>query len=184
MKRIKAEFFLKDTVQIAKNLVGKTLVYEDETMVMAGIIKETEAYTEDDPASHSYLGKKTNRNQSMFLSPGSIYIYRIYGIYFCLNFSCRPKGIGEAVLIRELVPTHGIDRMLQNRQTSFKQLTNGPAKLVQALGISPKLDGCTYHESSLYVAHTATPSPFTCVRSYPRIGISKGCERLWRFRGE
>tara|TARA_Y100001970_G_C14192881_1_gene836380 strand:- start:366 stop:920 length:555 start_codon:yes stop_codon:yes gene_type:complete len=184
MKKVPASFFNDDTVMVARNMVGKTLVYESSQGLMAGVIKETEAYTQDDPACHAYLGKQTKRNRAMFESPGTLYIYMIYGMYYCLNFVCEEVGKGCAVLIRELIPTHGMDLMKKNRDCSKDNLLNGPSKLVQAFGISPTLNGCSYDRSPLFVCETPVSSSFLSINHYPRIGISKGVDCLWRFRGE
>ena len=184
MKKISASFFDLDTVSVARNMIGKILVHETSEGVIAGVIKETEAYTQDDPASHTYLGKQTKRNLPMFGSPGTLYIYLIYGMYHCLNFVCEEEGFGCAVLIRDVIPTHGIDLMKKNRRCKDQDLANGPAKLVQAFGVSPTLNSCVYDHSPLYLCDSSIDLSFQSVCAYPRIGISKGCDLLWRFCGE
>ena len=178
------KFFLRHPTLVAPDLIGKILVYKTAEVLLGGIIKETEAYTEDDPASHSYLGKRTKRNQPMFDGPGTIYIYQVYGMHFCLNFSCEKKGVGSAVLIRELVPLFGVDIMKKNRCVSDSVLTNGPAKLVQALGVTVSLNAVLYHKSSLFVTELTQKPYFNRINQYSRIGISKGLNLKWRFRGE
>ncbi|MBI60537.1 3-methyladenine DNA glycosylase [bacterium] len=177
-------FFLRHPTFVASDLIGKILVYKTAEVLLAGIIKETEAYTEDDPASHSYLGKRTKRNQPMFDGPGTIYIYQVYGMHFCLNFSCEKKGVGSAVLIRELVPLFGLDIMKKNRSVVDSELTNGPAKLVQALGVTPSLNAVSYHKSPLFVTESTEKTYFNRISQYSRIGVSKGLNVKWRFRGE
>tara|TARA_B100000427_G_scaffold58717_1_gene46101 strand:+ start:2031 stop:2618 length:588 start_codon:yes stop_codon:yes gene_type:complete len=183
-KNVSNNFFLRHPTLVASDLIGKILVYKTAEVLLAGIIKETEAYTEDDPASHSYLGKRTKRNQPMFDGPGTIYIYQVYGMHFCLNFSCEKKGVGSAVLIRELVPLFGVDIMKKNRSVADSELTNGPAKLVQALGVTASLNAVSYHKSPLFVTESTEKNYFNRINQYSRIGISKGLNVMWRFRGE
>jgi len=148
---------------------------------MEGIIIETEAYTHDDPASHSFTGR-TIRNASMFLPPFHAYVYRSYGIHFCLNVTSGPEGTGEAVLVRALIPTAGIDLMRRNRgQAPDARLTQGPGNLCSALAIDGNLDG---HDLSISPLRLIVPRghvPQT-PRVTPRIGITKAREKLWRFR--
>ncbi len=184
MKKLSSSFFDRNTVVVARDMIGKMLVHESSDGILAGIIKETEAYTQEDPASHSYLGKKTKRNLAMFESPGTLYIYMIYGLHYCFNFVCEKKGVGCAVLIRDVVPLHGIDSMKKNRHVAVNQLANGPAKLVQAFGISAVMNLLPYHKSPIYIAQTNDINYFSSINSYSRIGISKGCDLLWRFRGQ
>ncbi len=150
-------------------------------------INETEAYTSDDPASHSFRGP-TNRNASMFGPPGHLYTYFTYGMHWCANVVTGPHGTGEAVLLRGGVVQSGIDVVRErrsrarNRAVSERDLTNGPAKLAQALrlcGTENGMDVCaTGSLVRIYDLGTGT----TAFEATPRIGISTAQERLWRFR--
>lgn len=163
--------------QLAELLVGWQLLVKDSCGVRGGIIEETEAYTNDDPASHSYKGK-TVRNTPMFMAPGTIYIYKIYGLYHCLNIVCGNYD-GQAVLIRSIIPKTGIDIMEQNRPNKpLNILSNGPAKLFMALGIPSKLNGTHITASPLRLL---PPSNEYAIKHNTRIGITKATERLWRF---
>lgn len=170
-----------DTLSLAPALLGCILRRDTAEGTMEGMIVETEAYTQSDPASHSYRGM-TPRNASMFLPPFHSYVYRSYGIHFCLNVTSGPEGTGEAVLIRALIPTAGIDQMRRNRgDASDARLTQGPGNLCLALAIEGSLDGhdLSTPPLSLFVpaGHTPQAPPGT-----PRIGITKAREKLWRFR--
>ena len=170
-----------DTLSLAPALLG-CIVRRDTAMgTMEGIIIETEAYTHDDPASHSCRGR-TPRNASMFLPPFHAYVYRSYGIHFCLNVSSGPGGIGEAVLIRALVPTKGIALMRRTRGNApDARLTKGPGNLCSALAIDTSLDGHDLSIGPLKLlvppGHSPQAPPGT-----PRIGVTKAREKLWRFR--
>ncbi|MDA9129197.1 DNA-3-methyladenine glycosylase [Candidatus Gracilibacteria bacterium] len=183
MKKLKPEFFEEgDTVEIAKKLLGKLFVCTINGEKVSGIINETEAYTADDPASHSHLHKITPRNWSMFESPGHIYVYKIYGIYHCLNFSTEPKGFGAGILIRSIIPVEGIEIMKERRnKKEAKNLVNGPGKLCIAFGIDTDISGQYLGDKNcpigLYDIDYKTPK----YKETPRIGISKGQDLLWRF---
>ena len=168
---------------MAQNLLGKQLVVTTPKATLSAIITETEAYTENDAASHSYQGKKTKRNISMFNQAGTVYIYFIYGMYHCLNFVTERQNVGAAVLIRGCYPIHGLNIMKENRPNarSKETLLNGPAKLVQAMNIQSTwngLDSCS-SKSPLYICDTQIPE--LQFKKTPRIGISKETKRLWRF---
>lgn len=137
---------------------------------MAARIVETEAYTTDDPASHSFGGPR-GRNRSMFGPPGLAYIYRSYGIHWCLNVVCRT---GEAVLFRALEPLDGLEAMAARRGTDDPRgLCSGPGKIGQALGLDGRHDGTDILR--LY------PAPPVAVVTGPRIGITRATDRAWRF---
>ncbi len=140
------------------------------------MVVETEAYARDDPASHSYRGP-TVRNASMFGASGHAYVYRSYGIHLCLNVVGRP---GEAVLIRAIAPETGLDLMMQRRgHSNVRQLCAGPGKLGQALAITLADDGRPFDEKDLRL--TVADTLASDILTGPRIGISRGAERLWRF---
>jgi DNA-3-methyladenine glycosylase len=133
---VRNSLLLDDSLKSAKSLLGYKLVHQTSDGLTSGIIVETEAYHQDDPASHTYRGQ-TARNAVMFGPPGYAYIYFTYGMHYCFNVVTGPKGSGQAVLIRALEPTDGIELMRRRRGMNAElQLTNGPAKLVQAMAIS------------------------------------------------
>ncbi len=172
-------FFDRSAVLVAREVLG----WELSVGECAVIITETEAYTADDPASHSFRGQ-TVRNSSMFAAPGTAYVYLSYGMHWCANVACGPNGVGEAVLLRGGVAVGGADRMRERRPKArtSSDLSIGPGRLTQALGISRSLDGCDLvaDEGPL----TLRPryfAPDDVVKTTTRIGLSKAIERPWRF---
>ena len=164
-------------IEVARDLIGYELLFRDEKGERGGIITETEAYTRNDPASHSYMGQ-TLRNAAMFMPAGTIYVYKIYGIHYCLNFVCG-KSDGQAVLIRALKPTLNIELMKSNRGISNeKHLCDGPAKLVQALGLPADLNQKHIDRCNIILRPPAT-APH--IRATTRVGISKAIDKPWRF---
>jgi DNA-3-methyladenine glycosylase len=164
------EFFARNTLEVAQDLLGKKIEYRD----CAGIIVETEAYR-DDPASHGV--RRSEKARLLKESYGRIYVYFIYGMHFCLNFTTERRGVG-AVLIRAVEPVRGIEIMQQRRKTKdLYRLTNGPGKLCQAFDIGKELFGKRVgHE--LKVFHGTAPRRIERAR---RIGISKATDLDWRF---
>lgn len=155
--------------------------------VVRGMITEVEAYSQDDPASHTYRGE-TKRNAAMFGPPGHAYIYFTYGMHYCLNITCGPIGRGEGILIRGIRITDGLELALSRRyplqqptRQQLKNLSNGPGKVVQALGVSMDHYGVDLldQKSPLFIASSTavTPQPVAT----PRIGISKNKDALWRW---
>lgn len=179
-----AEFYLQDTREAARKLLGQLLVRTLPTgETLSGVIVETEAYLKDDPACHAYTGQ-TPRNAMMFGPPGQAYVYFTYGLHMMLNLVCAPAGTAEAVLIRALEPRDGIETMRLNRGgiLETRQLTNGPGKLAQALALT-RLDhnglSITDPTSELRVLpHEILP--FEIVET-TRIGISRGADLPWRY---
>jgi DNA-3-methyladenine glycosylase len=164
-------FFDRPVVEVARELIGATLLHDG----VGGRIVEVEAYDEGDPASHSFRGP-TPRNAAMFGEPGHAYVYKIYGIHFCLNFVCRP---GSAVLIRALEPTAGLATMAERRgAVGERQLCSGPGKLAAALGIDLRQNGLALDHPPFAVL-PADRAPE--IVAGPRIGITKGVETPWRF---
>lgn len=173
-----------DASSVARLLLGWTLLYESPAGRVSGKIVETEAYHQDDPASHTFRGQ-TKRNRPMFGPAGTIYIYFTYGMHYCLNVVCGPAGRGEGVLLRALEPLEGLDIMRSNRSKKGKipadlQLTSGPAKLVEALGIPPRLSGTRYNDGPLQLLPGA-PLPPEQIVTGTRIGITQAVDELARF---
>ena len=166
--------FLAPSHLVARQLIGVTVLVDG----VGGRIVETEAYDGEDPASHSYSGP-TDRNFAMFGPPAHAYVYRSYGIHWCLNFVCREEGHGAGVLIRALEPVTGIETMVERRGTrDHWLLCSGPGKLCQALGVTRDLNGRSLAAAPFELA----PAPAGIeVVSGPRIGISKAVDVPWRF---
>lgn len=178
------EFYSKDTVIVAKNLLGKKIIRKNSQNEISGIITETEAYRYiDDPASHAFR-KITDRNKVMFEEVGFAYVYFTYGMHFCFNVVAKdPKTAAGAVLIRAIEPKKGVEIMQKNRGiTNLKNLVNGPAKLAQALDITKRHYGMDLtKKSELYITEGIK---IRKIISSPRIGITKAVEKLWNFKIE
>ena len=161
----------------ARALLGWKLVHDTPQGRVAGYIVETEAYRQDDPASHAFRGS-TSRNAAMFEEAGTVYVYFTYGMHYCVNIVCGQKGYGEGVLIRALEPIEGLELMRERRSVSTDtQLTNGPAKLTKALGVTLEQTGSVLGEG-LHLERGFTPE---MIVQTERIGISKAKEQPWRF---
>jgi DNA-3-methyladenine glycosylase len=177
-------FYERPAPDLAIALLGCAMARRIGDQWVGGIITETEAYTEDDEASHSFRGQ-TPRNAAMFQKPGTLYVYRIYGIHFCLNISSGAEGRGEAVLIRSIEPLWGIDLMRELRRwpepKPLRGLCNGPGKLAQAMAINLSLNGVFPDQwSELQLGPADQPvKKFT---KGPRVGITKNVDRPWRFQ--
>lgn len=172
-RRFAEQDFHAPAPQFARDLIGAHFTVDG----VGGLVVETEAYTRDDPASHSFRGP-TRRNAAMFGPPGRAYVYRSYGVHWCFNIVCGPPGAGEAVLVRALQPTDGIETMRARRGLiELRALCSGPGRLCQALAITAALDHACLLAPPF---HLAWGSPAD-VRSGPRIGITRGVESPWRF---
>jgi DNA-3-methyladenine glycosylase len=172
-------FFRKDARILARDILGCTLVHETTEGITKGMIVETEAYSQEDAASHSYKGE-TSRTKAMFGPAGHAYIYFTYGMHYCFNVVSGGIGQGQGVLIRALEPLYGIDLMQRRRnKEGNRELCNGPAKLVQAMGITKADYGKALYEGTLYI-EGRTGKGIT-VKSGPRIGITKAIDAPWRF---
>ena len=171
---IRRAFFARSVHEVAKELIGATFLVDG----VGGKIVELEAYQHEDPAAHGYRGL-TKRNASMFGQPGHAYVYRSYGVHWCVNFVCEPEGVADAVLIRALEPTHGLDEMRRRRGLDDERLLcAGPGRLCQALAITREHDGLPLDRPPFRLEQRVeTPQ---VVRG-PRIGISRAAELPWRY---
>ncbi|MFT4031804.1 MAG: DNA-3-methyladenine glycosylase [Siphonobacter sp.] len=189
-------FYEEPTTDLARKLLGCVFVHDSPEGHTAGIIVETEAYLQDDPACHAYR-RQTTRNAPMFGPPGMIYVYQIYGQYYCVNISSGAEGIGEAVLIRALEPIEGLELMAARRLAAQQriqqffgktyterlyqptQLCKGPASLVHAMGITKEMNFWMIQNSPLYCEPSALDG-FEIVQT-TRIGIKVGVHLPYRF---
>ena len=170
---------LSNSLIAARQLLGWELVHHTPEGAVGGIIIETEAYAQEDEASHSYRGL-TGRTAPMFKEAGHIYMYFIYGMHWCLNIVTGPKDHGEAVLLRALKPTVGIGLMKKNRQIdTVSTLAGGPGSLVRALAIPPTYSGMTLVSTALELIPPRTAVQNILVSE--RIGIKKATDKPWRF---
>ena len=175
MKKLLAGIdFADDSSSVARQLIGVTVLVDG----VGGRIVETEAYDRLDPASHTY-GGMTPRNAAMFGPPAHAYVYRSYGIHWCLNFVCREAGHGAGVLIRAIEPLAGIDAMRERRGVEeLRRLCSGPGKVCQALGITQRHNRLALDAPPFTLLARAEAF---AVQSGPRIGISRAMETPWRF---
>ncbi len=168
------EYFARGAHELGPELLGATLLANG----VGGMIVELEIYDQSDPASHSFRGQ-TERNASMFGPPGHAYVYRSYGVHWCLNIVCSPPGEASALLVRALEPTHHIERMIERRGVSDeRKLCSGPGKLCQALAVTGEQDGLALDAFPFrVVAREREPKIVRC----ERIGITRAQERPWRL---
>ena len=168
------EFFARSVHDVAPDLIGCTLLVDG----VGGPIVEAEAYDQEDPASHGFRGQ-TARNGSMFGPPGHAYVYRSYGIHWCLNLVCDVEGVAAAVLLRALEPTRGVDEMRARRGLDDQRLLcAGPGRLCQALGVTGEDDGLSLDRAPFeLLAREEEPE----VVSGPRIGITRAADLPWRY---
>ena len=171
---LKRAFFGRSVHLVAPDLIGTTLLVNG----VGGIIVEVEAYHHTEPAAHSYRGP-TPRNQVMFGPPGFVYVYRSYGIHWCVNFVCEKAGSASAVLIRALEPTHGVAAMRRRRGLhEAKALCSGPGKLTEALGITIAHNGLAL-DAPPFALYARTEKPE--IVAGVRIGLTKAVELPWRY---
>jgi DNA-3-methyladenine glycosylase len=167
-------FFARSVHEVAPDLIGATLLCGG----VGGPIVEAEAYDREDPASHGY-GGLTQRNRAMFGPPGTAYVYRSYGIHWCLNLVCEDEGSPAAVLIRALAPEHGLDRMRARRGLDdTRLLCAGPGRVCQALGITGEHDGLPLDRPPFELR--PAPPEVDVVRG-ARVGISRAADLPWRY---
>ena len=171
---LRRDFFARSVHEVAPELIGATLLVDGA----GGVIVEVEAYDSEDPAAHGFRGR-TLRNASMFGPPGHAYVYRSYGIHWCLNVVCEEEGSAAAVLIRALEPSRGTEEMRVRRGLDeLRLLCSGPGRLCQALGITREHDGLPLDEPPFELR--AREAPVDVVAA-PRIGISVATEVPWRY---
>lgn len=192
MKKLDREFYNRDSIIVAKELLGKILVHEIDGKRVSAKIVEVEAYMGvEDKAAHSYGGRRTPRVEVMYGEPGFSYVFMIYGMYYCFNIVTREVGIPQAVLIRAVEPIEGLDIMAYNRfkkpynqlnKEQIKSLTNGPGKLCNALFIDKTLNGEDLCGNRIYVEEGNTED--IDIITSKRIGIDYAEEAKdfpWRF---
>jgi DNA-3-methyladenine glycosylase len=173
-KRLRRAFFNRSVLEVAPDLIGATLLFDG----VGGRIVELEAYHHTEPAAHSFRGP-TPRNAVMFGPAGYAYVYRSYGIHWCLNFVCEPKGSASAVLIRAIEPTVGLKVMRRRRGlTNERLLCAGPGRVCQALGITAAQNGMALDAPPFELLARASTVE---VVTGPRIGITKAAELPWRY---
>jgi DNA-3-methyladenine glycosylase len=173
-RRLTPDFFTRGVHDVAPDLIGATLLVNG----VGGVIVEVEAYHHTDPAAHSFNGR-TVRNAVMFGPPGRVYVYRSYGIHWCVNFVCEPEGSASAVLIRALMPTAGLKVMRRRRGiANDRLLCAGPGRLCQALAITGAHNGALLDQPPFALFAPAAPAEIV---AGPRIGISKASDLPWRY---
>lgn len=192
LQKIPREFYLRQTLSVARDLLGLLLVRKIAGRILIGRIVEVEAYLgEKDPASHAYRGK-TRRNDVMFRKGGFLYVYFTYGMHFCCNVVTETEGKGRAVLIRAVEPLVGIDEMIRNRTRNGSTapgegarllgwLCKGPARTCQAFGIERKDNGSDLCGTSVWIARESRRFQRPPISRSTRIGITAGREHKWRF---
>jgi len=172
--RLRRDFFARDVHTVARDLIGATLLVDG----VGGTVVEVEAYHHEDPAAHGF-GGRTERNATMFGPPGHVYVYRSYGIHWCMNFVCADVGEADAVLLRALEPTHRLDVMRERRGLEDERLLcAGPGRVCQALGVTRDHDGLAVDRPP-FALHARETEPELVTG--PRIGISKAKDLPWRY---
>jgi len=173
-RRLRPSFFARSVHEVAPDLIGAMLLFKGA----GGRIVEVEAYHHTDAAAHSYNGR-TERNEVMFGPPGHLYVYRSYGIHWCMNFVCEPEGSASAVLIRAIEPLEGLAAMRRRRGVEdLRALCSGPGKLCEALGVTRKENGMALDAPPFQLF--ARTKPVKIVKGV-RIGITKAAKKPWRF---
>jgi DNA-3-methyladenine glycosylase len=174
---VKRSFYDRPVLEVARDLIGCVLTHG----MTAGVIVETEAYHESEPASHAFIGLRP-RTSVLFGRPGFGYVYRSYGIHACINAVAEPKGVGAAALIRALEPVAGVDEMRARRSVErIEALCSGPGKLTQALAISLEDNGVDLLSGPIAIQPRPQQWREVQISADPRIGITKAVELPWRF---
>jgi DNA-3-methyladenine glycosylase len=188
VKALPAEFYDRPVLEVARELIGCTVEHRG----VAGVIVETEAYHESEPACHAFAGL-TPRTKTLFGAPGRAYVYRSYGVHALLNAVCEPEGVGAAVLIRALAPLTGVEQMLARRKAlprpavaldgrrGSEQLCSGPGKLTVALGIGLDENGSCLSSGPIRIGTRSRRWLEPEVVQGPRVGINRAVELPWRF---
>lgn len=207
--RLPREFFVRDGLTLAKELLGKVLVHETQSGIIYGMITETEAYMgKEDKGSHTYNGRRTNRTEPMYHIGGTSYVYFTYGMYYCMNITAQPVDIAQAALLRGVVPfdQESYDHMMELRikkalarkkpdvcleenkikmeQQMSKHLSDGPAKLCIAMGITKEQNDIDMVESKSFYVTEGIPIKEDEIKTGKRIGIDyaeEAADYLWRF---
>ena len=182
MGKLKKSFFQRDTVTVAREVLGCVLVRKDPLSgtQLKGLIVETEAYLGlEDPSCHSFNGRRTKRTKTMYLPGGHAYIYFTYGMHYCFNIVTENTKKPEAVLIRALKPLTGLSEMRKNRgRERPEELTTGPAKLCQALNITTELNGTSLESQSIFIETGSQPLKGELMETR-RIGLSIQSDSFW-----
>jgi len=199
MARLPSEFFDRDTVTVARELLGKYLVRQTDSRLLVCRLTETEAYVGAiDKACHAYGGRRTLRTETLYAAPGTSYVYLIYGMYHCLNYVTEPEGVASAVLLRGAVPVYGTDDIAQNRfgikadgLTAYqrKNFLNGPGKLCRGMAVTRAENALPPDSGELFLCDSLPelslmPHEPAVIRVGPRIGIDYAEEAIhfpWRF---
>jgi DNA-3-methyladenine glycosylase len=178
MRSLPPDFYARPVLEVARELIGCTVAHDG----VLGVIVETEAYHESEPACHAFAGL-TPRTRTLFGPPGLAYVYRSYGIHALLNAVCEPAGVGAAVLIRALEPIAGLEAMRLRRPgaKNAQELCSGPGKLTQALGVSLAHNGGELSRGPVRIGPPRASWPEPAVLEAPRIGITRAVELPWRF---
>ena len=181
MQALPPEFYGRPVLEVARDLIGCTVAHRGA----AGVVVETEAYHESEPACHAFVGL-TPRTSTIFGSPGRAYVYLSYGIHTMLNAVCEPEGVGAAVLIRALEPTVGLEKMrarrgLAGRSGNDRDLCSGPGKLTQALGISLEQNGSDLSRGPVRIGPRTDGWLEPVLVEDVRVGITKAVDLRWRF---
>ena len=183
MRVVARDFYARDTVVVARELLGCILETTFRGVTTSGRIVEVEAYVgPHDPAAHGYGGRMTARNRNLFGPPGMAYVYFIYGMHWCVNAVTEEDGHPSAVLIRALEPLEGVDLMMRRRRTKdVRRLCSGPARLCEALKITGTLNGASLQSSRIRIVSPGEGLLPTRIIESPRVGISRAKDWLLRF---
>ncbi|HEY9186359.1 MAG TPA: DNA-3-methyladenine glycosylase [Ignavibacteria bacterium] len=181
-QKIERKFYLRNTIDVAQDLLGNLIVRKIKDKFIAGKIVEVEVYLPEDPASHSYNGK-TERNSAMFMEGGHLYVYFTYGMHYCANIVTENENYGSAILLRAIEPVIGLDiiKKLRGNIKNEYNLTNGPAKLCSALNITRKLNKEDLTGDTIFCSYNLNNKEKFYIEKSPRIGIKKAKDKLLRF---